>query len=463
MKESNYNFFIYDHEDNICLIYNAFKNTLIRDNDCKVQKIIEQCKDKIQFNPKYLNEEVFNDLVSSGIIISDEIDEKQLTINRNKKRLEILHQKNEVLSLVITPTLKCNFKCYYCFESTNTRKNEEAISIEVQNDIINFIEKSITENNIKVVKITWYGGEPLIQQHIIFHMQGRINELCEFYNIKTDSNIVTNGILLSIETCDLLKEHRIKKVQITIDGPEHIHNKRRFYPVNPTNNYNLILENILNANNDIRFHIRVNIDKTNKDYIFELVDDLIKRKIWPYKKNVSIYTAPVESTGKTDLSRKEFYILQDQIRYYLMEKYTEIHSHLKNKAKLNYFYPKLGNNVGCGYGVYKNAWVISYNGDIFRCWESVGQNEHKVGTITDLLKDFGHSIFEKTKLDNKTFENWGCFDCKYFPICGSRCPWDFLKNRRCTEWKNTLEYRVLNQYKLWLKQPEIFKNAPFNV
>ena len=463
MKESKYNFFLSDNENNIHLIYNAFRNTLISDQEEKFHNLIKQCGRHIHFNPEYIKKEEFNDLVSSGIIVSDTMNEKQITIDKNKKQLEILHQKNDILSLVITPTLRCNFKCFYCFENVNIRKNDDSINIETQNDIINFIEKSIIENQIKTVKITWYGGEPLIQQKIIFIMQRKINELCIFHNIKSYSTIVTNGILLSQETCTLLFEHGIRRVQVTIDGPEHIHNKRRYYPVNPSNNYNQILENILNANHNIRFQIRINIDKTNKDVIFDLIDDLIKRKIWPHKKNVTLSTAQVESANQTDLSKEEFYVLQDRIRYYMMRKYSEINPHQADKVKLNFFYPKLGIKVGCGYGVFRNSWVISYNGDVFRCWESIGQKENKVGTMKDLLKDFGRSIFDKIKLDNQTFENWGCFDCKFFPICKSICPWDFIKGRRCTEWKSILEYRILNQYKLWLKQPEIFKNTPFNV
>ena len=87
--------------------------------------------------------------------------------------------------------------------------------------------------------------------------------------------------------------------------------------------------------------------------------------------------------------------------------------------------------------------------------------------MKDLLEDFGQSIFEKMKLDNQTFERWGCFECKYFPICASNCPWDNLidssnNGRRCTKWKSLLEYRLLNQYKLFLKEPEIFNSVPFN-
>jgi uncharacterized protein len=466
MKESNYNFFINDNENDIHLIYNAFKNTLVSDDDCKVQKFIRQCDGDIKFNSEYLIQEEFNELISSGIIISDEINEKQSAIEINEKRIKQLSETNEMLHLVITPTLCCNFKCYYCFESTNSKKSNNSISMEVRNDIINFISMSITDNHIKKISITWYGGEPLIRQNIIFSMQEEIDKICKLHHVKIQSDIITNGILCSQETCDLLYKYGIKRVQVTIDGPEQIHNKRRYYPENPSNNYNLILENISKANENIRFDIRINIDRRNENFIFELIDDFIKRKIWPYKKNISLYTAQVESADKTDfeLSRKEYTILQDRIRHYLMNKYNEITQ--TSNAKLHFFYPTFGGETGCGYGIFNNSWVISYNGDVYRCWEIIGRKEHAVGTMKDLLKDFGQSIVEKIKVDNKTFERWGCFDCKFFPVCGAGCPWEFTKNneeRRCTTWKNALEYRILNQYKLYLRAPNIFKTTPFNV
>jgi uncharacterized protein len=466
MKASNYNFFINDKDEGIYIIYNALENTLVRDDDCKVQRFISHCNGEIQFNSDYISEEDFNDLVSSGIIVSNDIDEKKIAIEINRKKLEKLHKRNDVLSLVITPTLLCNFKCYYCFESVKTRKDEEILSMNVQNDIINFISKSITKNSIKEVYIKWYGGEPLIQQRIIFSMQEKINTICQLYDIKLRSDIVTNGILLTPEISELLYAHGIRSVQVTIDGPETIHNKRRIYPADPTNNYKIILDNLLKANGNIRFNIRINIDKTNKDLIFSLIDDLIKRKIWPYKKNVSIYLAQVISNDrKVGLSNEEFADFDDRVRYYLMNKYNEITQ--TNNAKLRFHYPTYGGDVRCGYGMFRDTWVISYNGDLFRCWESVGKKEHIVGTVKDLLEDFGQSIFEKLKVDNQTFERWGCFECKYFPICASNCPWDYLSSsnneRRCTKWKSVLEYRLISQYKQFLANPEIFTNVPFNV
>jgi len=466
MKESNYNFYINDDKENIHIIYNILKNKLILDEDCKIQKFIRKCNGDIQLNSDIISEKIFNNLVSSGIIVSNDIEERQIVIDANKKRLEKQHNKNDLLSLVITPTLQCNFRCYYCFESIKIRKNEDILSTKLQNDIIGFILESITQNHIKEVNIIWYGGEPLIQQQIIFSMQNKINAICKLYNVKFSSVIITNGLLLTPEISELLVEHGIRKAQITLDGPETIHNNRRVYPADPKNNYNIILDNILKANENIRINIRINIDNANKALIFSLIDDLIKRKIWPFKKNVSLFMAKVRSNDrKVNLSNKEFAVFEDEIRYYLMNKYNEITQ--TNEAKLRFLFPINGGDIRCGYDVFRNSWVISWNGDVFRCWESVGCKEHSVGTMEDLLKDFGQSIFEKIKVDNQTFERWGCFDCKYLPVCSGGCPWDFLnksKNeRRCTKWKNILEYRLLNQYKLFLKEPGIFKNIPFNV
>lgn len=466
MKASIYNFFISDSNEYIYIIYNALRNTLVRDDNCKIKKFIDQCNEDIQFNSDYITEVEFNSLITSGILVPNDINEKQIAIDVNKKRLEKQHKKNDLLSLVITPTLQCNFNCYYCFENTKIRKDEEALGMDVQNDIIHFISLSITKNHIKEVNIIWYGGEPLIQKQIIFSMQERINAICKSYNVKLSSCIITNGVLLTPEISESLYEHGIENAQVTIDGPETTHNKRRIYPTDPTSNYKIILNNLLKSNECLRFNIRINIDKINKDLIFSLIEDLIKRKIWPYKKNVSLYLAKVRSSDRrVNLSNKEFAIFEDRVRSYLMNQYNEITQ--TNKAKLKFHYPTNGSDVRCGYGIYRDTWVIGYNGDLFRCWESIGENKHIVGTIKDLLVDFGQSIFEKIKVGNQTFEQWGCFDCKYFPICERNCPWDFLNNenneRRCTTWKSVLEYRLINQYKQFLANPEIFTTVPFNV
>ena len=462
MKESKYNFFINDSNDDIYLIYNALKNTLISDNDCRVQRFIKQSKGDIVFNPECITHEEYLELISSGVIVSNETDEKQVAIDINQRRLDILQKEKDFLYLVITPTLQCNFQCYYCFESTNIRKDTNSMGLEVQNDIIDFVTKSITENHIKKVAITWYGGEPLIQLPIIISMQKKINEICQLYDIKANSSsMITNGILLSDESVDLLYESGIREIQVTIDGPEHVHNRRRYYPADPTNNYNSIMRSIVNSIERIRYAIRVNIDNSNKNLIFALIDNLIERGIWPHK-NVHLRMAYVNSDCNKGFSISEFTILHDKIRVYLMDKYNEIKQ--TNEAKLDFLYPKYGGKAVCGYGTSKNSWVISYNGDVFRCWEAVGIKEHSVCTIKNLLEDFGRSVFEKIKLGNAICERWGCFDCKYFPICGLTCPWDFIdEGRRCTEWKSILEYKILNQYKQFLKNPEIFNKVPFKV
>ncbi|MDR2585112.1 MAG: radical SAM protein [Prevotellaceae bacterium] len=466
MKESRYNFYLSDDEEKTRLIYNAFKNTLVEDEEGKIHNYIEQYKSDVKFNSEFVKEEEYNDLISLGIIVPDEMDERQCAIDANTKKLQSMHQSNKVLSLTIIPTLLCNFKCRYCFESMNTRKNNEHISDEVQNDIIEFIVKSITDNHIKVINIVWYGGEPLLQRNIILSMQSKINEICTHYQIKNHSKIITNGFLLSHETSDLLNKYGIRKIQVTIDGPEHIHNKRRYYPQDPNNNFKTICDNIYRANENIKFLVRINIDKLNMEYIIELIDDLISRKIWPHKNNVSLLTAPVESSENTDLSGVEFSKFESRIRYYMREKYAEINYQLADKVKLNFLYPCPGGDARCGFGVSKNAWVINYDGDLFRCWEPVGQKEHSLGTIQNLLDDFGASIFERIKVDSHLVKQWGCYECKFFPICGNKCHWDFINNneeRRCTEWKNTLKHRLMDQYKLYQQKPNIFANVPFKV
>ena len=66
---------------------------------------------------------------------------------------------------------------------------------------------------------------------------------------------------------------QIKTAQVTIDGPEEIHNRTRFLK-NGEGTYRRIINNLLQANENLEVVIRVNIQKENIKYVPEFVDSL---------------------------------------------------------------------------------------------------------------------------------------------------------------------------------------------
>ncbi|MFV0441536.1 MAG: 4Fe-4S cluster-binding domain-containing protein [Lachnospirales bacterium] len=115
----------------------------------------------------------------------DELEDLKLNYWENKVNSEVLH-------LSIMTTLKCNFKCTYCFEEP---KNIE-LNEQVENKILSFIKKNI--KIYKSIHIDWYGGEPLINIKSIECLSEKIIEICNENGVQYWATITTNGYDYSI-------------------------------------------------------------------------------------------------------------------------------------------------------------------------------------------------------------------------------------------------------------------------
>jgi uncharacterized protein len=67
------------------------------------------------------------------------------------------------IGLIICPTMGCNFDCPYCFEDHFAGK----MSAEVQDDVIALAGRLIDAFAPKHIRVTWFGGEPLLAPEVI--------------------------------------------------------------------------------------------------------------------------------------------------------------------------------------------------------------------------------------------------------------------------------------------------------
>ena len=125
--------------------------------------------------------------------------------------------------ITICPTMACNFDCPYCFEKHNSGK----MTPEVQENVIRFIEHLLTTAHTEFLKITWFGGEPLLAPDVIEVLSERIISLCEKLNVTYTSMIITNGYLLDQDMVDLLERCHVDTCQITLDGLGATHDATR--------------------------------------------------------------------------------------------------------------------------------------------------------------------------------------------------------------------------------------------
>ena len=239
MKQSIYNVFFEDNGKKY--VFNTHSLSIVELDDEKSLDILENNKEQ----------EV---LYENGIIVPD-IDEELMLKNEYWETV----CDNKVLYLSIMPTLNCNLRCPYCFE----HHEDCSMSFEMAENILKLIRKKIEDDEIEVLKIDWYGGEPTLRMDIISYLSEKILKICAEKNVTYISSITTNATLIDTNKVDLLRRAGITNMQITIDGPKDVHDNRRIgVDGNPT--FDKIIR-FIDSNKDIfSIVIRINVDKTNK-------------------------------------------------------------------------------------------------------------------------------------------------------------------------------------------------------
>lgn len=294
MKFSNYNL-IYPNSKNYLLV-NTLTGALF-----EIDSIYKQIIDNNQMF--LLKKEDILLYKNTGIIIEDHVNECRV--------LEYLLNKekycSKILSLTILLTWACNFACPYCFEGDKT-KGTSAISSYTKNVIKEFIRKMLeTNGNISVVSITLFGGEPLLEFNKNITWLKEIKELCEDAGKHFCTSIVTNGSLINPQVMQWLNELNCEFLQITLDGTREIHNQRRVKK-DGSGTFDEVITGIKIAlsSKTIVPLIRINIDKSNLQYIDELLI---------YLKNHNINMCPIDfgiiRTENTSISNYDVNCLQE--------------------------------------------------------------------------------------------------------------------------------------------------------
>ena len=132
-------------------IYNTYTNNLM-----KMDTSLISCIDKVKGGDfSDLSEKEILTLKKNMILVDDDTNiYRSIKLQRSMSRLDTSY-----LTLTIAPTTACNFKCVYCYESGITPLSAKA-QTNLLEDTISFVKLF---KNTKYLRVTWYGGEPLLQ------------------------------------------------------------------------------------------------------------------------------------------------------------------------------------------------------------------------------------------------------------------------------------------------------------
>lgn len=400
MKASQYNIlFNYDGMD---IGFNCVTQDFIVLDELMLE-LYKNGETRNEFNEmKEVYEDFYNFLIDKGFLIEDSINQfEQL------KELSRSIDSNETsYHLIINPTMNCNFKCWYCYE---THIKDSKMNSETKEKIISFVKKTINDNpKIKHFSVSWFGGEPMLYfDKVIRPILSEVVPFLKSQNVAFSCGMTTNGLLLDQKKLEFSKEHSLDGFQITLDGDKDQHDKIRFISEG-RGSYDKIVENIfLIAKNNLKASVRINCSGDTLAGIpiildkFNELDSSLKKYV--------------------DFDFHKVWQVEEDIEDDLME-YRVLFRDNGFKVRGG-IYDTLVNSC---YADKKNHVTINYNGEIFKCTARDFKSEEVEGVLND-----NGSIIWNEKYDkrlNSKFHNKPCQSCKIFPICGGGCSQQALEN-----------------------------------
>jgi uncharacterized protein len=404
---------------------------------------VEQRVKQVLSHPDKLKkseEKLKSTLLENGYLLRQEVDE--INILKIKNRLRRF--RTDDISLTIAPTLDCNFRCIYCFES----RKKEVMDDEVSASLIKFFEKEARAKGL--FRILWFGGEPLLVFDRIKELTNRLSEICSAAGASYISKMSTNGYLLNKVPLDFFKKSNFSSIQVTIDGDESTHDKRRPLAGGKGTFKQIVsnTKNIIESGLIPTVFIRVNVDRNNSDRLADLLDELEKKGL-KNKKGLGIYVAMVDDIGGICAS------VRGNI-YGETQKFAELEVEFGKTLIEKGFYLtwKPTPRTSCCIADLYKGYVIAPKGDIYKCWTEIGDKLLLVGKITPNGKlAFNHNLTKWIAWD--PFEQDECRECPYLPLGMGSCLYHVLRSDdRSKKHCPTIRYNLIEMLALSCKAKE---------
>jgi uncharacterized protein len=414
LRPSRYNFYVSG------ALYNALTGALVAldggDADVLGRHLMET---RAELDDDAMDQEFVALLRRGGFLIDGATDELDIVRERYRRA-----RGETPAVLTITTTIDCNLGCYYCYEKRST----EALAVRDVGAVVELARKQLAGGK-RALHVDWYGGEPLLNVEFMEAASYALQEMCRSEGIRYISSVISNGTVWPADVEDFIARHRVRQVQITFDGLEEIHNKRRRYRSKKDqaekSSFMQAVELVDRLMTCARVDVRYNVDPRNRDDFLPFIDFAVKRGWFkaPYEvvfqpARVSAYSEKAAFLRPHELTLAEFQALKDAaIRRLGSEGRIE-----ETAIPDGYPYPKTSVCAALA----NDSVVIGAEGKTYRCGLQVSEPHRAVGSIHD--DSTGPDAAWWDRFDPTTLPT--CSRCSFLPVCMSGCP---KKHLECDE------------------------------
>lgn len=330
----------------------------------------------------------------------------------------------------------CNLNCTYCYYLEKDKLYQDTSPKMDDETLEEFVKQYIQSQDVHEVTFVWQGGEPTLLGVDYFE---RIVRLQDKYagKKKIFNALQTNGTFIDSRWAKFLADHRFL-VGISIDGPQHIHDKYR----KMKNGKSAFAETMQGVEQLIRYGVDFNtlsvVNDYNQDFPLEVYHFLkqigskfmqflpvVERKVsYPDKEKLKLTHHKTTEAEVTKWSCSP-----EGYGDFLMEIFDEWVKQDVGKYFVQLFDVTLANWVGqnAGLCVHKDycgdAMVIERNGDVYACDHFVYPEYFRGNIHNKSLKEMYFSADQvmfgqekKKKLAEK------CLNCSVRFACHGDCP-----------------------------------------
>ncbi len=401
MKNSQFNLF-FPWEETI-VGYNSLENDFIfLTND--LYDIYREVSSGDINNLQTVHPDFWKLLKEKNFVVSDDKDELQAV----KELVRSIDDSPSQYHMMINPTMDCNFKCWYCYETHVKGSNMQAPEME---KLKKHIVASIDSGTIRHFTISWFGGEPLLyyKQVVLPILEFTHAYVSDKKEVCFSSNFTSNGYFINDKMVEDFKRLNVDFLQITLDGYRDRHDKVR-HNKNGKGSYDKIVENIkrcVRASITISCRINISADTLTED-IHRILEDFLD--LSPEEREFISFSFHKVWQEKENLNDDILQLIDLFESHHFRTEYNKYNDTVQNSC----------------YADKVHQATLNYNGDVFKCSAREFSTESREGVLNEAGEIEWNEKYHK-RMQAK-FNNPPCLTCNILPICNGSCSQTALEN-----------------------------------